>query len=272
MTSDALSAPVSLQNAWTAQPPQTCLNGCESQQGDARSKVHCEPGKLLCPRCGDRLDKWLRGIPDHYTLLPAVIAHGTVPSDPGTKHTKRPDPPAPMRLEVIDLLDTRPGYGVLAVLHSWGDLVRDQRYDARPCVCDHAMSGHTGHCSAQGCGCQHYRPVEATVSRECAYLITNLPWCLSQDYARDLYDEIRILARTLSDTVGEYRPKPVGRCASLRDVEGTTVQVLCGGALVMDREGAGVHCLKCAREYSASLELRALGLIVDQMFIHKEAS
>jgi hypothetical protein len=251
-------------------PATPCVNGCETGAGDVRGPVMCE-GSQCCTKCGDRLEKWLRAIPDHYALLPAVLEHGTVPSDPGTKHTKRPDPPAPMRLEVIDLLDDRAGRGVLAVVHSWAELVRDQRHDARPCDCGHARPSHNQHkCTALACGCRTYRPVDATVSRECAYLITNLAWCLGQDYARDLYDEIRILARTLSDTVGEYRPKPVGRCAALRDVEGTTVQVLCGGALVMDREGTGVHCLKCPAKYQATVELRALGLIVDQMFI-KEA-
>lgn len=277
MTAEALYGLQSDRGGWTAQPPQICLNGCETRQSDEMTPATCLTGQNLCTKCGDRLDKWLRTIPDHYTLLPAVIEHGTVPSDPGTKHTKRPDPPAPMRLEVIDLLDTRPGYGVLSVLHSWVELVRDQRHDARPCICDHARPSHNQHkCTALACGCRTYRPIDATVTRECAYLITNLAWCLGQDYARDLYDEIRVLARTLSDTVGEYRPKPVGRCAALIDLPDTAtapsiLQGVCGGALVMDREGTGVHCLKCPARYEASLELRALGLIVDQMFI-KEAS
>jgi len=272
MTADALSADLSARPAWTATPPQTCLNGCQSHQSSETTPVFCEPGQLLCPRCGKRLDGWLRGIPESFALLPAVVDHGTVPVDPGTKHTKRPDPPAPMRLEVIDLLDDRDGRGVLAVVHSWAELVRDHRHDSRPCQCGHAMPGHTGSCSAQGCGCQSYRPVDATVARECAYLITNLPWASGNEWIVDLYDEIRILARTLSDTVGEYRPKPVGRCAALQDIEGSTVQGVCGGALVMDREGTGVHCIKCPAHYEASVELRALGLIVDQIFRHKEAS
>lgn len=271
MTTDALSADLTPQPAWTASPPQSCLNGCTTRQGGEMTPTSCESGQLLCPGCGKRLDKWLRGIPDDYALLPSVVEHGTVPADPGTKHTKRPDPPAPMRLEVIDLLDIRPGYGVLAIVRSWTELVRDQRYDTRPCQCGHALPGHTGKCSAQGCGCQTYRPVEPTVSRECAYLITNLPWAAGNEWIVDLYDEIRVLARTLADTVGEYRPKPVGRCAALIDLPDTGTaysiqQGVCGGALVMDREGAGVHCLRCPSKYEATLELRQLGLVVESMF------
>jgi hypothetical protein len=270
-TYEVTSADLSASTVYTAQPPSQCLNGCESRQSGAASKVHCELGQLLCPRCIVRLDKWLRAIPDSYALLPAVVEHGTVPSDPGTKHTKRPDPPAPMRLEVIDLLDVRAERGVLGIVHSWAEAVRDQRHDTRPCVCDHARPSHTHRCSAIGCTCHEYRPVNPTVSRECAYLITNLPWCAGQDWAGDLYDEIRVLARTLADTVGEYRPKPVGTCAALHDVpgtweHGTCLQAPCGGALVMDREGVGVHCLRCHARHEANDGLRELGLLVDSMF------
>jgi hypothetical protein len=265
-------AHVSPQTVYTAQPPSECLNGCESRQGSPASKVWCEPGQRLCPKCAARLDKWLRAIPDLYALLPHVVDHGTVPADPGTMHVKRPDPPAPMRLEVVDLLDTRSERGVLGVVHSWAEMVRDQRHDTRPCTCSHARPSHTHHCSAIGCGCHEYRPVTATVSRECAYLITNLPWCTQQEFAGDLYDEIRVLARTLADTVGEYRPKPVGKCAALVTLdmgylhEPDLIQDVCGGALVMDREGTGVHCLRCGARHEANHELRALGLLVDRIF------
>lgn len=273
MTAEAVDSPVSLRTAYTAQPPSECLNGCEARHDAPRSH---DPAQLLCASCVKRLDKWLRGIPDAYTLLPSVVDHGTVPSDPGTKHTKRPDPPAPMRLEVVDLLDTRSERGVLGVVHSWAELVRDHRHDTRPCQCDHARPSHDRHrCTTSGCGCREYRPIDPTVTRECAYLITNLPWCAGQDFARDLYDEIRVLARTLNDTVGEYRPKPVGKCAALRDVPDSTVQVLCGGALVMVKpkpeEGdqrTSVKCLDCGARHEANDGLRELGLIVDSMFRH----
>jgi hypothetical protein len=256
-------APVSHQSAYVANPPSECLNGCETPRNAPHSE---DPAQLLCASCRKRLDKWLRALPEAFGLLLWVKDHGTVPSDPGTKTTKRPDPPAPMRLEVVDLLDTRSERGVLGVVHSWAEMVRDHRHDTRPCTCSHARPSHTHHCSAIGCPCHEYRPVDATVTRETAYLITNLPWCTQQDFAGDLYDEIRILSRTLNDTVGEYRPKPVGKCAVLRDVPDSTVQVLCGGALVMDREGTGVHCLQCGTRHEANHELRALGLLVDRIF------
>lgn len=272
------------ESAWVASPPSECLNGCESQQGDPRSKAHCEPGQLLCPRCAARLDKWLRALPESFGLLLWVKDHGSVPSDPGTMRTKRPDAPAPMRLEVVDLLDVRRERGVLGIVHSWAELVRDQRHDTRPCTCDHARPSHNQHrCTAQGCGCREYTAVEPTFARECAYLIVNLAWCTGQAFAGELYDEIRVLARTIGDTVGEYRPKPVGTCHALiagelgEPGDPGPVQVLCGGALVMDREGTGVHCTRCPARHEANAGLRELGLIVGSMFgdngnNHQEAS
>jgi hypothetical protein len=254
MTLEAVRADLSASTGYTAHAPSECLNGCESMQGDARSKVFCEPGQRLCPKCTTRLDKWLRAIPDNFGRLLWVKDHGTVPTDPGTKHTKRPDAPAPMRLEVIDLLDIRAERGVLGIVHSWAYLVRDRR---------------------------HLDPPErVTVAGECSLLMGHLAWCASQDWAGDLYDEIRVLARTLNDTVGEYRPKPVGTCAALRDVPDSTVQVPCGGALVMDKvdpdsDDRGVHCLRCDNKIKANEGLRELGLIVDSMFRqnrHQEAS
>lgn len=239
MTANALSAPVSLRTAYTATPPSECLNRCESRQSDAVSKVLCEPGQNLCPRCVDRADTWLREIPTLYGLCLWVQDHGTVPSDPGTKRTKRPDPPAPMRLEVLDLLDQRTGRGVLGIVHPWADLVRDER-----CL---------------------WVPEKDTVAKACSLILRHLNYAAGRDWAGDLYDELASLHRTLQDTVGEYRAKPVGRCAAMPDEQ------LCDGPLVMDRDRVGVRCLRCGARHEANHELRQLGLLVDRIFT-QEAS
>jgi hypothetical protein len=280
--------PVSAEPAFTATPLQNCLNGCERATGDVREPIPCQPGHVLCSgkgSCTARLEKWLRGIPDSYALLPSVVDHGTVPSDPGTKHTKRPDPPAPGRLEVMDLLDTRRGAqfdddgrpivgdnrrGVFGAILAWSGRVRLDRNLPRTCDCGHLPVLHhwapplASLCRAD-CRCTTWK-VTATLSSECGFLVQHLAWCTQQDWAGDLYQEIRVLARSIDDTVGEYRPKPVGSCAALRDVPGSTVQVLCGGALVMEKESRSVKCLRCDQRHEASEGLRALGLIVGAMF------
>jgi hypothetical protein len=269
VTTEALYGPVSDQPGYTAHAPLECLNGCHEGAGGAREAIQTDPGQLLCSRCATRLDKWLRSIPDHFALLPAVVDHGTVPADPGTKHTKRPDPPAPMRLEVIDLLDTRPGYGALGIVHSWAELVRDERRQPRRCVCGHDPAGHiTGAlnwCIGEGCECTEYRPVQPTVTSECGLLAANLPWVAGQAFIGELYDEIKQLHRTLADTVGEYRVKPVGKCAAFIDRPGVPVQVLCGGALVMDKERVSVKCLSCGQRHEANEGLRELGVLVGRL-------
>lgn len=261
------------ETRWVATPPQNCLNGCSRGAGDAREQVLCEPGTQMCRSCTDRLDTWLRQIPDNYALLPHVVDHGSVPADPGTKHTKRPDPPAPMRLDVVDLLDVRPGFGVLGVVHSWAELVREERRQPQRCVCGHMALGHPqqGHCTATRCTCAGYRPAVHSVSGECGVLVANLPWAVQQDWIGDLYAEVKQLHRTLADTVGEYRRKPVGKCAAFVNVaigqinDPATTQVLCGGALVMETEGTAVRCLSCGTRHEANQGLRELGLIVGRL-------
>jgi hypothetical protein len=76
--------------------------------------VEVEAPAKLCPKCVDRIDGWLRVIPDSYALLPKVVLPCSVTGNPESSHMKVPDAPAPMRLDVIDLLDRRPGRGVLA--------------------------------------------------------------------------------------------------------------------------------------------------------------
>lgn len=291
ITPEALSAPVGPQSGHVAVPPSECLNGCQEGTGDARGPVLCQPKQRLCKPCVERLSKWLKAIPDTYALLDEVRDHGTVPSDPGTKQTKRPDAPAPMRLEVDDLLDDRRGYqhdddgtpllsdnrrGILGVVHSWAELVRDQRRLPRRCTCGHMALGHqpTGavRCTAKKCTCHGYTPHPPSVTEECHLLAANLPWATGQDFAGELYEEIRQLNRTLTDTIGDYRARPVGRCAALKDLEigdvndPATVQVLCGGALVLDEDKTGVKCLRCGETIQADKGLRELGLIVGAMF------
>jgi len=269
-THEALHADLRAETAYVADPPQECLNGCEAQQGDARSKVFCEPRHLLCPKCADRLTKWLRALPESFGLLLWVVDHGTVPADPGTKHTKQPDPPAPMRLEVTDLLDIRHERGALGILHGWAQVVREERNQPARCNCGHMGLGHPtgGHCTAKKCPCSAYEPIKPTVKAECHLLAANLPWIVEQPFAGDLYGEVKELRRHITDVLGEHRARPVGKCAVLGDIrigdgaDDATVKAPCGGALVMDREGRGVKCLRCDNRQQATAGLRELGLIV----------
>lgn len=277
MIDERLSADLSARPAFTATPPQTCLNGCQAGTGPERSPVLCQPGHYLCSEgkhsCTAKLDRWLRDIPDLFGLLLWVKDRGTVPGNPENAQTKQPDAPAPMRLEVVDLLDVRPGFGALAILHGWAEAIRDERKLPRRCDCLHARPTHgqgrgadKGHCTAAGCGCTAFHETQPTVSGECGLLIGHLAWCAQQEWAGDFHREIKDLARVLADTVGDYRVRPIGKCAAWIDRPGAPLQVLCGGALVMDRDKQGVVCLGCGKDYTADDGLRELGLIVGALW------
>ncbi|HEY2086272.1 MAG TPA: hypothetical protein VGH54_09635 [Mycobacterium sp.] len=271
---DALYADLRAEIAYTAVPPSQCVNACQTGTGPQRGMVFCEPGKLLCPRCSKRLDGWLRALPDLYALLPAVVEHGSVAGNPENVRAKNPDPPAPMRLEIVDLLDTRVGMrsdgttdgrGVLGLLHRWAELVRDQRHDPRPCAggCSHPRPSHGTDrrhrgCTVIACTCQHWEPAAVTVTAEVSTLIGNLAWCTEQDWAGDLYAELKSLHRQLRDAVGEYRTHPVGTCKA--QPVGQAETAVCGGPLFMDKESRAVRCASCGSRYEADSGLRELGL------------
>jgi hypothetical protein len=86
-----------------------CANGCTRRHGDEWQRVTTEPPSQLCDRCEKRLHDWLRTLPDKYALLPGFLEHGATEKNPESKATKSANAPAPMRLDIIDLLDTRRG-------------------------------------------------------------------------------------------------------------------------------------------------------------------
>lgn len=266
---------------------QPCGNGCTTGHGPARTPVLCDGQARLCPACLERLDTWLRQIPETYALLPYVVEHGTVSTNPEMATTKRPDPPAPLRLEVMDLLDSRRGWqydpvaghpmlsdnrrGVFGVILEPAARVRLERGLDRLCDCRHSAPLHgfrvplAAYCHAGKCPCRAWR-VSTTLARECGFLIRHLPWIAVQDWAVEFYEAVKPVARELSDRVGEYRPHPVGMCVALVWNETVRTMLLCGGALYRDKAGHGVHCSKCrARTDPARLvEIgRTVGLISD---------
>lgn len=252
-----------VESGWVATPPSVCLNGCHSGSGDARRPVETQGPALICTgkgSCTERLTGWLRAIPDAYALLPAVVDHGTVAGNPENVRVKNPDPPAPMRLEILDLLDQRAERGALGVLRSWCDLVEDQRHLMRWCDCSHARPSHTGHCTMIGCDCRSFTERTVTVYGTVSVLLANLPWATEQDWIGDLYAEIKQLHRQLRDAVGEYRTHPVGTCKAQPPGQGETA--VCGGPLFMDREKRAVRCAECGNTQAADSGLRELGLKV----------
>lgn len=201
---------------------------------------HPDPPAKLCRRCEANLTTWLREIPDHYALLPRFVEHGTTDRNPDSKATKASEASAPMRLEIIDLLDDRLGRKWLGLTPT------DDRRGVVGSLLAVASEIHDGR------NLTGEKPT--TVVNACDYIGRHILWLTEQDWVGDTYDEIRKLHRALSDAVGIYRPRPVGRCHVVPD----DTDDPCGGPLMANPYG-GVHCPRCQAAWDAG-HLRQLGL------------
>lgn len=211
-----------------------CATGC-TRNGHPTQTT---PPAAVCTRCEDQLRGWTKTIPENHTLLPTFVEHGTTDRNPDTKSTKAAEAPAPMRLEIIDLLDTRLGRkwqgtattndrrGVLGTVLTIANEIADRR---------------------------DMTPPQATVYAACDYITRHLTWLTTQEWAAEVHAELKSLNRNLQDAIGDYRPKPVGKC----HVEDEATQ-RCGGPLMANRYG-GVRCARCHATWDAA-HLRQLGL------------
>jgi hypothetical protein len=283
-----------VETGHVAVPPNHCLNGCHTGHGADRTPRETEGAALICKRCIKQLDGWLRTIPETYALLPRFIQHGSVETNPESAHVKLPDPPAPMRLEIVDLLDTRRGTqfdddglpmagvdnrrGVFGTMVAWAGRIHLERNLPRPCDCGHDVLLHrwavpmVSLCRAN-CACANW-VVTATLAGECAFITGHLAWVTEQDWVEDLYTELKPLVRELGDAVGDYRPAAIGMCLAEVPAPGlTAVNVLCGGPLYRDEEGHGVHCARCGDKTGIDT-LQRLGRVIGILSDtdHQEAS
>ena len=203
---------------------------------------HREPksainGHRICPGHQRWLTDTIHDIIETTALLPYFLEPGTAIDDGHQVKGKRVDPPAPVRLDVIALLDRRtlarhPGdlIPVLAILEAWATLVRDERQIRNPRI--------------------------TTVSGEAGTLIAHLNWITTQPWIPDLANELRQIKTALHTAIGDHAPRPVGTCPIHHPDTGE-----CNGKLYQDRYGGmSVTCRKCGETWGET-ELRRLGLM-----------
>jgi hypothetical protein len=216
-----------------------CANGCTRRHGDTYQPVTTEAPSQLCTHCEDRLHTWLTTIPTNYALLPTFIEHGTVDRNPDAKATKAVNAPSPMRLDIIDLLDTRYGRTMNGIAPA---------HDRRGVI--GILKVHVERLAEE-------RPLTTittiSVTSACALLDRHRLWLTEHHWITDLYEDIRILHRTLADACGDYRRPAVGAC-HIPNQDGDP----CGGGLHANPYG-GVHCGRCGATWDAN-HLRQLGL------------
>jgi hypothetical protein len=183
---------------------QPCANACTRINADGnREPSRAEYGQL-CRNCLDRLDRSLEEIPQRYALLPDyLLPTADLDRNPESKATKQPTAPIPIRLATLDLLDERrtrrwlgtiPGderRGTLGTLMTIANKLRATR-NSPPRVTSWVMT-------------------------EADYLRTGLEAFAALDTVVDDYRTIKRLHRELGDAIGQYPPRPVGRCKVVYD-------------------------------------------------------
>ncbi len=195
-------------------------------------------GTLVCPGHTRWLTESIDDIVITYALLPHFYEPGTAVDDGQQVRGKRVDPPAPVRLDVVALLDKRtiarhPGDIVpaLAILEGWARLIREQR-QLQPCQ------------------------RQATVTSEASTLLSHIDWIICQPWVDDLAREIREVKSALHSAIGDHAPRPVGTCPVIHPDTGE-----CAGKLYQDRYGGmSVTCQRCGEAWGET-ELRRLGLM-----------
>ena len=195
-------------------------------------------GTLVCPGHTRWLTESIDDVVVTFALLPHFYEPGTAIDDGQQVRGKRVDPPAPVRLDVVALLDKRtiarhPGdiVPVLAILEAWARLIREER-QLQPCR-------------------RH-----ATVTSEAGTLLAHIDWIICQPWVDDLAREIREVKSALHSAIGDHAPRPVGTCPVVHPDTGE-----CGGKLYQDRYGGmSVTCRRCGETWGET-ELRRLGLM-----------
>jgi len=197
-------------------------------------------GLLVCPGHMRWLTDVLDDIVEVTCLLPMFREPGSSVDDGRQVKSKRVDPPAPVRLDVVGLADRRTIhrydgdlYPVLAVVESWARLVREERDITRPTT-------------------------PATILSETSLLGAHLDWIAAQPFVDELAAELRQVKSALHAAIGDHAPRSVGKCPVIHP----DADEPCGGRLYQDRYGRlSVTCRKCG-EVWGELELRRLGLVI----------
>lgn len=222
---------------------QRCIiPGCGTKGDDGQRQPRIATIGLVCDRCLDRHLEQLREIVDLYALLPDMIDPSTGEQATGPKVSGTPDPPANARLDVIAMLDPRSRARVagdddgndlidtLGVLAQWVRLAREERNLPTPTT----------------------RP---TVTSETRFLRGNASWIAAQEWADELYREVREAWAALRSATGRGPDPILGWCGILvADGE-------CGGPIRQVPGELALVCGRCKTKWETP-EQRARGTLM----------
>ncbi len=188
-----------------------------------------DAGYLICRRHLVRLTEHLSAIAVILDDLDELLITPP-PMDANDVRSARCDPPAPCRLDVLDLIDKRSDTPALHIVASWCLLVSDERH----------LSG-----------------MPSWPSSQARWLIRHVDWLGHHPAADDCAVEIANAWRWLSAAAGLKPPPTLFRCPVVHP----DTEQECGGPVRAEPWTFGVRCAKCGERWSGDEQLHRLGLV-----------
>lgn len=205
------------------------IPGCGTPDAETGARVPrvALTGAYICGYHRHRLTQALREIPDQYAHMAAMDpSSSSEPERYGSPRAKHADPPAPVRLDVLAMLDPRTGWigeGPLPVadmLASWCCLVAEE--------------------------CRTEQPT-AHVTSTTAFLTRHVEWIVEQPWIDDLYHEVNEALAQLRQATGLSGPRKIGTCYLWTDDE------RCDGDLIQ-KPDLTTECRRCGEKWETPRE------------------
>jgi len=188
----------------------------------------------LCQKCWSRLWSWLTEIEDLYATLDTrksdVVEQGE------SRHQKISGSPALIRLDVMTLTDPRTN--PIGYVGEHGFVQQDG-----PMYIPGEVIGW-GRCIADDLGIEG--TVE-TMSQALSLLQHHFEDVCGAPWIDEMWPQIKKIRALLGNAHGEKRPKMVGRCLSVHEVDGVVVP--CEQVLYLPDGGQQMRCRRCGRVY-----------------------
>lgn len=203
--------------------------------------LHPQPrdtgGRHICNRCvGDTIARL-----DNIALLAAVLpdlATSTSPEDSDVR-TVRHAPPAPCRLDILDLTDPRSDTPALPLLHAWTMTVASARAMIPP----------------------------ASPDAQASWLVRHVAWMAAYPQSVHLAADIRRIDSWLRSAAGDTRP-PIMSCPIVHpDADGP-----CAGPVYPVPDQFAVKCARCSVTFDGSAEMSRLGMIAAPLAPHEQTA
>ena len=191
----------------------------------------------ICQHHHHKLEQLTTKITDTLTVIKYFYEPGTAQDDGKQIHGKRIDPPAPVRLDILSILDRRTTYKhpgdpipVARILEDWCAIIREDR--------------------------NLTQPPAPNITHDINTITQHLEWITQQEWVSDFLNELTTINNALNNAIGDNPPQPVGYCPVITDTQ------TCNGKLFQNvNNGLSVSCNTCGETWG-ELELKRLGLII----------